>query len=413
VTATRLRWFANGFVLAYAADAALSALDEALRVATGSTVLLAPRNVLARVVLLAAFAVPVAITLTPRLPAALFLSLSISALWLNFGAAPLLLLVGPARLGPTAVAIQLAISALAFVWMRRRNGGEGWLLRDSALEGSGFSLRRSLAGAAGLLVVGLTVTALYALLSVATWLQFASGGFVSFDASGVLLADRRYTRADREVRLVGMMHVGDEQNYRALVRSFGGADTAVLQEGVTDEEEILQTPLSYGGAAAALGLDDQAQLESYFEDEDALDDEPEPVFLHADVDASSFAPETIEWLEQIAQTFASDDLWSAFRAFSAWSSARADEWPIVQRDIFTRRNEHLLARLDEALVDYPHVVVPWGAAHLPAIEEAVLKRGFVQTDATRHRLFHWRGIIGTAVESLVGGSDENEKGVQR
>jgi hypothetical protein len=403
VIATRLRWFANGFVLAYAADAALSGLDEALRAATGSTVLLTPRNVLARVVLLAAFALPVAITLTPRLPAALFVALSISALWLNFGAAPLLLLVGPAALGPTAVAIQLAISALAFVWIRRRNGGEGWLLRDLALAGPGFSLRRSLAWAAGLLVVGLSVTALYALLSVATWLQFASGGFVSFDVSGVLLADRRYTRADREIRLVGMMHIGDEQGYRAIVRSFGGADTAVLEEGVTDDEEILQTPLSYGGAAAALGLDDQAQLESYFEDEDTRGDEPEPVFLHADVDVSSFAPETIEWLEQIAQTFASDDLWSAFREFGAWSSARADEWPIVRNDLFAHRNEHLLARLDEALVDYPHVVVPWGAAHLPAIEDAVLKRGFVQTEAARHRLFHWRGIAAKAVERMFGG----------
>jgi hypothetical protein len=406
VTVPWLRWIANGFVLAYAADASLSGLDEALRATTGSTVFFAPRNALARVVLLAAFAMPVAVTLTPRLPAALLLSLSISALWLNFGAAPLLLLVGPAAIGPTAVVIQLVISALAFAWIRRRNGGEGWLLREPALRGPGFSLRRSLAWAAGLLLVGPSAAALYALLSAATWLQFATHGFVAFDASGVVLADRRYTRADREVRLVGMLHVGDEQGYRALVRSFGGADTAVLQEGVTDDEDLLETPLSYGRAPRCWGSTTEG-LETCFEEEDAPDDPPEPVFLHADLDLASFAPETIAWLEQAAQAFAADDLLSALRDFGAWSSARANEWPIVERDLFTRRNEHLVARLDEALVHYPRVVVPWGAAHLPAIEAVILQRGFVQTEAARHRLFHWRGIAATVVERFVGGGAGN------
>jgi hypothetical protein len=398
VTRPWLRWLANGFVLAYAADAGLSGLDEALRAATDSTALLGARNALAGLVMWASLAVPLAVALTPRLPAALFLVLALSALWLNFGAAPLPLWVGANALAPVAVGSQLALAALSFVWIRRRNGGAGWLLRDETLAGPSFAPLRSLAWCAGLLFVGLPLVALYLVLWGAASIQHATAGFIAFDASGVLLSDRRYTREDREVRLVGMMHLGDGEAYRALVRSFGGEETAVLQEGVTDAQGLMAKPLSYGRAAAILGLDEQEALETYEEDVDEPDEEPSPTFLHADVDVSSFAPETRAWLERIAQLYAADDFWQELRALGAWTSERAAEWPTVQRDIFARRNEHVLGRLDETLAHYRRVVVPWGALHQPALEQAVLERGFERAEETRHRLFRWRDIAATLAQ---------------
>lgn len=409
-----LRWLANGFVLAYAADASLSGFDEALRAATGSTALLVPRNALARLVVWAAFCVPLVVVVTPRLPARLFLLLSLSALWLNFGTAPLpLWFSSPRAFAFGAVAIQFAIAALAFVWIRRRNGATGWLLREAALAGPAFAPRRSLVWGAGMLLVGPPLVALYLVLWATTSIQQATDGFIAFDASGVVLSDRRYTREDREVRLVGMMHLGQDEGYRALVRSFDGAETVVLQEGVTDEEGLLETPLSYGNAAAILGLDEQEALETYSEEEDELDDdESSPVFLHADLDVSTFAPETRAWLERIGQLNAADDFLANLRAFGAWTSERAAEWPTVQRDLFARRNEHVLARLDEVLVNYARVVVPWGALHLPALEAAVLERGFERVDETSHRLFHWRDIAAKLAErSRAEGADGGSRSV--
>jgi hypothetical protein len=66
---------------------------------------------------------------------------------------------------------------------------------------------------------------------------------------------------------------------------------------------------------------------------------------------------------------------------------------LVERDVFERRNERLLAELEAALPDYERVVVPWGALHLPAIEEAVRKDGFVQTGSTRRRLLSWPTVV--------------------
>ena len=203
------------------------------------------------------------------------------------------------------------------------------------------------------------------------------------------------------------MHVGEDEGYRELVHSFGGADTAVLQEGVTDHEHRLKTPLPYGHTAAVLGLDEQEALETFDEEGDESDEEQTPVFLHADVDASTFAPQTITWLDQLARVHAAEDLWTAVRAFGAWASQRRNEWPIVERDVIARRNEHLMKRLDETLLEYRHVVVPWGAIHLPWVEAVLLQRGYVRTEETRHRLFHWSGIASKLARSFAGGDAGN------
>ena len=38
------------------------------------------------------------------------------------------------------------------------------------------------------------------------------------------------------------------------------------------------------------------------------------------------------------------------------------------------------------------MVVPWGALHLPAIEQAVLSWGFAETSRELHPLFAWSTI---------------------
>lgn len=391
-----LRWLANAFVIGYALDAGLSGVEEAFRATTGATWLLGPRSVLAQLVLVAALCMPLASALTPRLPTTLFLLLSASALWLNFGAAPLALIVGPELLVPVAVATQIAIALVAFAWIRLRNGGQGWLLRPASFDGRFFSPWHTAVCCAGLAIVGVPAAVLYAVLWVASSIQLETQGFVSFDTAGVSLADRRYVRADREVRLVGMMHIGEEENYREVTRSFTGADTAVLQEGVTDEQSLLRTPLSYGRVADFLGLDEQEDLASYLHDrpeEREVAGEGPPVFLHADVDVSAFAPQTVAWLERVAGLYAADDPLQALRTLSAWAAERSEDWPVLAEDLITRRNEHLLTRLDEALVEYQRIIVPWGALHLPGIESAIFQRGFERTQEARHRLLTWRGIV--------------------
>ena len=52
----------------------------------------------------------------------------------------------------------------------------------------------------------------------------------SVDAlAGVSLADRHYERAGQEIRLVCMMHLGDPEAYRAIVRTFSRDSTIVSE----------------------------------------------------------------------------------------------------------------------------------------------------------------------------------------
>jgi hypothetical protein len=391
----RARWlalFANAFVAGCALDAMLSLAAELLRAGTGSTLLFAARNAVALPVLAAALLCLALLALTPRLPTLPLLSLCLGVLWLDLGAAPLPLLVGPARLGFASAALELALAATLLLWMRRRAGGRGWLLTAQSLSGPALSLRHSLVFAAGCVFVLLPAGVFYLLVSVATWLQLGTQSFVSFDTVGVSLADRVYTRDDREIRLVGMVHIGEGEAYRELVSSFVGESTIVLEEGVSDARGALAQPLSYERAARALGLEPQADLEQYLEE--VAGDTPRqwPTLRRADVDVSDFSPVTIEWLAWAGRIWSSDAPLEALTRFLHRSSQKVEELEVVERDIIHLRNEHLLGEIDAALEDYEHVVVPWGALHLPFIERAILERGFDPTRSSRRRLISWLGV---------------------
>lgn len=45
-------------------------------------------------------------------------------------------------------------------------------------------------------------------------------------------------------------------------------------------------------------------------------------------------------------------------------------------DILYRRNKEVIRHLRKAVDRYDTVVVPWGALHMPEIEDEVVKQGF-------------------------------------
>lgn len=388
---------ANAFVVAYALDAGVSLCDEILRAVTGFGLLSPLRNGLALLVVTGALLCLPAIALTPRLPTGLLLMLALSALWLTSGGAPLPLWLGtPAALGAGICGLQAAFAAGALLWIRRASGGRRWLFTPGMLAGPAFSWRHS-ARFFALVVFGIAPAGLvYLAVSTATWVHASTGGFLSFDLAGVTLADRCYVRDDREIRLVGMMHIGEGEAYRELFSSFLGEDTIVLTEGVSDDRGLFAEELSYGRVARALGLEAQGSVESQLE-EVQIPDAPElPVVRRADVDFSDFAPETVEWLRWAARVWDSDEPLRAVAELARRASQTPDTWRVVKRDILARRNEYLLREISRATEEYERVVVPWGALHLPFIEESILGWGFDERDRSRRRLISWR-TVATAV----------------
>jgi hypothetical protein len=223
-------------------------------------------------------------------------------------------------------------------------------------------------------------------------IQLITDGFVRFDLTGVSLADRRFERDDREIRLVGMMHIGEREAYEALVASFSGGSTVVLAEGLTDRDHLLQAPFSFEGVARAAGLDTQDEIEAYFDDVEAPQQWQRPDVRHADVDLSDFHPDTIALLGRVGEVWDGENPLGAFADLYVHYGEEPERWAVFAEDVLTRRNLHLLDELRAALVEYERVVVPWGALHLPFVELRVREMGFEPTTDTHHPLASWQTI---------------------
>jgi hypothetical protein len=391
-----LRGFANAVLALSAADALFSLLDEAVRAATGAEWLAAPRNALAQLALLAVAATVPGMLATPQLPVAVFGPLALITFWLTLGAAPLPLWIeSEPALSATCVVIQLAAVALAFAVVRARNGGRGVWFGPATPDRPAFSWRHSLAFGAGLCAFGPPAALGYGAVAVATAIEVATHGFVHFDLAGVSLSDRHYARGDREIRLVGMMHIGDPAGYRALAGTFARESTVVLAEGVSDRQGRIASALQYGRAAQALGLAPQQDLRTYLaEGGEEKARAPEwPVVRGADVDASAFSPGTIAMIRWAGEVWASPDVATAVRTISR---GMREHGPEEREAFFTEvvdlRNQHLAAEIERALRGYERVIVPWGALHLPGIEQTVLGWGFAETSRELHPLFAWRTV---------------------
>lgn len=397
---------ANVYVVAYSLDAGLSAAEEWLRHLTGSTALLSGRNLLAYVVFTGSlFALP-AMALTPRLPPSVIAPLALSALWMMFGAVPVPLLVKGSTLGPVLSGLQLAFAALAFLRLRALSGGRSWLLGHEALRWPSFSLRHTVVSGGLIVGGGAAAVLLYLPLWFLSSIQLMTDGFVRFDLAGVSLADRRFERGSQEVRLVGMMHIGEREAYRALVDDFAGRSTIVLAEGVTDREHLLRTPPSYEGVARALGLDTQDEIEFYLDEIEEPQPRGRPDVRRADVDLSDFDPDTIAWLGWAGEIWGAESPLAALLQLFARYREDPERWSVITEDVLTRRNLHLLEEIRGALGEYEHVIVPWGALHLPFVQLRIREMGFEPAGGTHHPLASWKTIARGLLATRAPGGPE-------
>ncbi len=337
--------------------------------ATASSLLQAPRAALAFAVIAASIPVYVAAGFLPGLPRRIF---SVLPLFVWFGG-PLVhavvaafTLPSTADLATSACGLLLAVASVRAVGVMGPERGVG-----------GFSFR--LAAFAGLTLVVVPVGLLAAILAVSfIKLNLETRGYLRVRVDGLYSVERVFRAEGREVRLVGMVHMGDAAFFRDLARSFDTSDTIVL-------EELVRAPRDDGPwrasaqqeQAAAFGLHDQG---SFF-----LGELQRAVRRHADLDAGDLDPRTLEALAGASPESGADSI-RMLAELLAPDAASAD---IVHHDALTRRNAHLLEHLDTALQDFSVVIVPWGAAHMPAFDAAVRERGFVPDGEVVRRVFAW------------------------
>ncbi|HJV64785.1 MAG TPA: hypothetical protein VJ550_03530 [Geomonas sp.] len=386
-----MRLFGNLFLLLFFADGGISFLDQLVSLFFPLSPLAPLQHLAADLVVLMAPVIYLCLGIDRRLPKRVFLPLIVFVFACLFALLLVPSLSGSHLFGLAVAAAQLALCLLP--WKSFRKGGAPSLtMPPEMFQGPSFSTRNTVSFAAvNLLVLPCFLVLLLAVTVNAYMVRYTSG-FMHLAADGLHMSEKVYRRGNQTIRLAGMIHVGEKDYYEKVVGSAGPGRTLVLAEGVSDSRELLQNRPDYGKLAGYLGLttqQDRMHFKGRAIDESELD-RPQPVrhpvapaavdILRADVDISSFQPVTVWFLDTLGkQMNESPSLSKQLLSSIAWSEKNVT--PAMQEtiidDILYRRNEVVIGQLRKALGRYDNVVVPWGALHMPAIEQEVVRQGFV------------------------------------
>jgi hypothetical protein len=388
--------FANWFLIGFALDGAISVLDDLSRAEPDPTTLSVLRTAIALAVWFAALGNFFLLALSPRLPKRILLPLIAFLVWCVLGAYPLAIGLQPSKTSVLALSgIQLALALATLCWIRLRSATHHWLLHASDLPRRRPRIGYTLRFAAATALIAPPLLAGIAGLSLSAQIERATAGFMTFDLTGINSTAREYHREGQRIDLVGMAHIGDNDAYLDLFESFAGQSTLLLEEGVTDEDGLIGDGLLYEMLAGRIGLDVQPSFESMLAEMPSSDaGVPMPEIRNADIDARAFEKNTITVLGAAARLYRSDRLAPALKEFQATLDELGPEaTEAAFRDLIDNRNTHLLGEIRAGLNDYQRIVVPWGALHLPGIEEAILDWGFEQTATSQRRITAYQTIL--------------------
>lgn len=410
-------FIANVYLFAFGLDAGLSLADEVLQTA-GSNALTMPREIVAGIVSLASFVVmPLLLLFVPHIPRRIFLPLVIFALWVGFGAPPLMLVAHSTVILGLAVA-QVALALYAFWMTSRMMDGTPWL-RASLLPRKSFLVLRTIAAIVSAFLFLAIAMPILMIGGVAGYLETQSKGYVDFTGEGVDLQETVLENGTQKVRLIAMMHIGEPQFYRDLFSTFP-AGSLVLSEGVSDRENRLAGNFSYQRVAETLGLSRQPQLsaagavveegsapQATTPQQQADPQTAEPVeqplapaakttpeVVRADIDVSELSDVTVRILTKVGELYASDSLGQALTRYMEMTSTFTEEdFKVFFGDVVDKRNAHVLAEFDKRRANYDTIIIPWGGLHMPGLEQALIDRGFKIVSQEKRQIVKYQTIV--------------------
>jgi hypothetical protein len=386
-----MRVFANLFLSLFFADGGISLFDELVSLFFPLPALSALRSFLAAIVIIMAVPVYLSLGIDKRLPKRVFLPLILFLFWYHMSAWFFPSLSGNRAYGLLMAAGQVLLCLLPLSLFRK--AGERSLIMTKAMFNARFFCPRNtlIFGAANLFVIPIALVLLI-LCTANSFMEKHTSGFMRLAPDGLYMIEKVYRRGNKTIRLAAMIHVGEKEYYDEMVGSVAPSRTIVLAEGVTDTKKLLRNRLDYGKLAGVLGLTSQGEMhfKGRLIGKDELDEPPsrtraegegaEPAdILRADVDISSFRPQTINLLDELAKHMKQNaSMVKGLLSFNTWAEKNItpEMQKIIMADILYGRNKEVLRQLRKAMGRYDTIVIPWGALHMPEIEAEVLKQGF-------------------------------------
>ena len=357
--------FLNLALVLFIANAVVSLTSNSLILFLKNDVLAGVAALSGAVSTLTAFVIYGLMAMTPMVPKRVFLPLTLFGPVAALVAVPVM--IYGFRYGSWitwGIALAQFLLCMAILLRLRRPWKSCWpLLTADQLATVAFRWRNLIGFVAAHVFVVVPGVMVYLLVCGSLAVSHFTDGFVSLRPGGVTMQARKYLREDgKTVELVAMSHIGEPEFYQALATSFPPTAT-VLLEGVSDQRKLVTEPVGYTKTAKDLGLAEQQEVFK-----------PQGELIPADVDLSEFSKTTRDYLRKMMVIHA--------KGFNAETlpllmQPASEELPQqLFHDLLTRRNEHLLKVLQDQLQTSDHIIVPWGAAHMPGISAGVIGAGF-------------------------------------
>ena len=386
-----MRYFANMFLILFCADGMLSLMDEICALAFSLHVFSGVRGILANFVIVMAIPLYLCLGIDKRLPKSVLIPLILFVLLCPISVLMFPSLAGSTGYGLSMAALQVLLCVLP-ISRFRKDGAKSLVMAKTMFDAPFFSLRNSAAFfAANLFAVPLAI-ALFVFCAANSYLSLNTAGFMHLAPDGLHMVEKVYSRDNKTIRLAAMIHVGEKEYYEKLSDTAIAGRTIVLAEGVTDSGHLLNGGIDYSKLAGVLGLTSQENMrlkgrlidkvemeEAESAKNDDAENDAEADILRADVDISSFRPNTILILNELSRSLKeSPSLSKGLTGFNAWLGKNMTPamYKDLMDDILHRRNSVLIGHLRNALLRYDTIVIPWGAMHMPEIEREVLQQGF-------------------------------------
>lgn len=366
----------------FLADAAISLVTDSLGFFLNVGPLGGLRGSLALLSLLFCMLIYGLMGLTPLIPKRLFLPITlfnpVSGL---LGLAILVHLQGGWQQLAWGISFCQALCALAVLRWSQGGFKLRWLLiTESQLGTRSFSWANLIGFTVVNLLILLPATAAYLVFGTSWAVSHLSDDFLKLNSKGLTVQVRHYVRPDgKTIQLVPMAHIGDPGFYRRIAQSFP-TNSLILMEGVSDDRNLLTNRISYKRAAKSLGLAEQQQ-------------EFRPTqgkMVQADIDVGQFSPSTIDFLNVTMLVHAKGLNPASLLELTQYSPPPSAQKQLFT-DLLTRRNQHLLGEINIRLKQAEHLVVPWGAAHMPEIGKALQASGFRVDKTEDHLVIRFRG----------------------
>lgn len=407
---------ANVYLLAFAASAAVTLVDEIWFATTGASPLTEARNWLSLLVVVYSLLMAFVVAFVPQLPKMVFVPLIVAALWFAFGAPPLVAASVDRSASLGLAFLQMILATVAFLIVQLRAGQA--LLNANLLPRKRYMLVRVVFASlvvVALIPVGLAGLGAWALVTTA---ERQTEGYLRFTWSEIQAREMLMRKDDKTVYLIATAHIAEASFYKEIYQNIP-PHAVILAEGITDTKGLVGGDASRGEAASFLGLDTQDVFEDLLDSKtsgddltkgagpkDKADDKPPPApkakpdVVRADIDVSELSATTLRCLREdvaLGNAALDDDPKTSVATPTCTEEDRKVFWD----EILYTRNKKVMATFDALADKYEVFVVPWGALHMPDLQDQFEARGFRAERSRMLTLARYQTVAGHVFGGLT------------